>query len=107
MSRDILEGTLKQLRDALRQRREVLTDKDLGAVDINLDRLPSLLRARCGCTGEQAEKERRNCGRKSAGTIVDAREMSAAGTVKKGITGSKGAESSSCIVMPKGRSHPT
>jgi len=57
MSKDMLEGTLKQLRDALRQRREVLTDKALGAVDINLDRLPGLLHARCGYAGEQAEKE--------------------------------------------------
>jgi uncharacterized protein YjbJ (UPF0337 family) len=57
MSKDMLEGKLKQLRDAVKQRWEVLTDKDLGAVDVNLDRLPSLLEARYGYTREQAEKE--------------------------------------------------
>jgi uncharacterized protein YjbJ (UPF0337 family) len=57
MSKDMLEGKLKQLRDAVKQRWEVLTDKDLGVVDVNLDRLPGLLQARYGYTGEQAEKE--------------------------------------------------
>jgi len=57
-------------------------------------------------SGRSCTKERRSYGRKSAGTIVDAHKMSAVGTVKKGSTGSEDAESSSCIVMPKGQSHP-
>lgn len=57
MREDMMQGTLKQLRDAVKQRWGALTDKDLDTVDEKLDKLPGMLRARYGYTGEQAAKE--------------------------------------------------
>jgi uncharacterized protein YjbJ (UPF0337 family) len=57
MSKDMKQGKLKQLRDEVKQRWGVLTDKDLSTVDEKLDQLPRLLQARYGYTREQAEKE--------------------------------------------------
>ena len=57
MSKDMLQGELKQLRDAVKQRWGALTDKDLDMVDGKPDQLPGLLQARYGYTREQAEKE--------------------------------------------------
>ncbi len=57
MSKDMMQDKLKQLKDAVRQRWGVLTDKDLDTVDGKLDQLPGLLQARYGYTREQAEKE--------------------------------------------------
>ena len=57
MDRDILQDKLKQLRDAVKQRWGVLTDKDLDTVDEELDKLPGLLQEKYGYTKEQAEKE--------------------------------------------------
>jgi uncharacterized protein YjbJ (UPF0337 family) len=53
----MMQGNLEQLRDAVKQRWGVLTDKDLDIVDGKLDQLPSLLQARYGYTREEAEKE--------------------------------------------------
>lgn len=57
MSKDMMQDKLKQLRDSVKQRWGVLTDKDLDMVDEKLDQLPGLLQARYGYTREQAEKE--------------------------------------------------
>jgi uncharacterized protein YjbJ (UPF0337 family) len=57
MSNDMVQGTLKQLRDAVKQRWGALTDKDLDTVDGKLEELPGLLQARYGYTREQAGKE--------------------------------------------------
>ena len=57
MNKDVLQGKLKQLRDAVKQRWGVLTDKDLATVDGKLDQLPGLLQEKYGYTREQAEKE--------------------------------------------------
>ena len=57
MSKDMMQGKLKRLRDAIKQRWGALTDKDLDSVDGNLDQLPGLLQARYGYTSEQAGKE--------------------------------------------------
>ena len=57
MSKDMMQDKLDQLKDAVKQRWGVLTDKDLDTVDVKLDQLPGLLRARYGYTREQAEKE--------------------------------------------------
>jgi len=57
MTKDMMQDTLKQLRDALQRRWGALTDKDLDTVDEKLDGLPSLLQARYGHSREQAEKE--------------------------------------------------
>ena len=57
MSKDMMQGKLTQLRDAVKQRWGVLTDKDLDTVDEKLVQLPGLLQARYGYTREQAEKE--------------------------------------------------
>ena len=53
----MMRRKLKQLRDSVKQRWEVLTDKDLDTVDEKLNQLPGLLQARYGYTREQAEKE--------------------------------------------------
>ena len=57
MSKVMMQGKLKQLRDAVKQRWGALTDKDLDTVDGKLDRLAGLLKTRYGYTKEQAEKE--------------------------------------------------
>jgi len=57
MGKDMMQGTLTQLRDTVKQRWGALTDKDLDTVDGKLDRLPGLLQARYGYTKEQVEKE--------------------------------------------------
>ncbi len=57
MNKDVLESKLKQLRDAVKQRWGVLTDKDLETVDGKLDQLPGLLQEKYGHTREQAGKE--------------------------------------------------
>ena len=57
MSNDMMQDKLTQLKDAVKQRWGVLTDKDLDTVDGKLDQLPGLLQARYGYTGEEAEKE--------------------------------------------------
>ncbi len=57
MSNDMIQDKLKQLKDAVKQRWGALTDRDLDAVNENLDQLPGLLRARYGHTKEQAEDE--------------------------------------------------
>ena len=57
MNKDVPQGKLKQLRDAVKQRWGALTDKDLETVDEKLDQLSGLLQARYGYTAEQAEKE--------------------------------------------------
>jgi len=57
MSKDMMQDKLDQLKDAVKQRWGVLTDKDLDTVDEKLDQLPGLLQARYGYTREQAEKE--------------------------------------------------
>jgi uncharacterized protein YjbJ (UPF0337 family) len=57
MSKDMMQDKLKQLRDAVKQRWGVLTDKDLDTIGEKLDQLPGLLQARYGYTREQAQKE--------------------------------------------------
>ena len=57
MSDDMIQDKLKQLRDAVKQKWEALTDEDLDTVNENLDQLPNLLQARYGHTREQAEKD--------------------------------------------------
>ena len=57
MSKDMMQGKLKQIRDAVKQRWGALTDKDLDTVDGKMDQLPGLLQARYGYTKEQAVKE--------------------------------------------------
>ena len=57
MSKDRMQDKLEQLKDAVKQRWGVLTDKDLDTVDEKLDQLPGLLQARYGYSREQAEKE--------------------------------------------------
>ncbi len=57
MSKVMMQGKLKQLRDAVKERWGALTDEDLDTVDGKLDRLPGLLHARYGYTREQAQKE--------------------------------------------------
>lgn len=57
MSKDMMQGKLDQLKEAVKQRWGVLSDKDLDTVDGELDQLPGLLQARYGYTREQAEKE--------------------------------------------------
>lgn len=57
MSNDMMQDKLKQLRDAVKQRWGVLTDKDLDTVDGKLDQLPGLLQEKYGYTREQAEEE--------------------------------------------------
>lgn len=57
MSKDVLQGRLKQLRDAVKQRWGVLSDKDLDTVDGKLGQLPDLLQEKYGYTREEAEKE--------------------------------------------------
>lgn len=57
MDKDVLQGKLKQLRDEVKQRWGVLTDKDLATVDGKLGKLPGLLQEKYGYTREQAEKE--------------------------------------------------
>ena len=55
MSDDTIQDKLKQVKDAAKQRWGALTDKDLDAVNENLDQLPGLLQAKYGHTKEQAE----------------------------------------------------
>ena len=55
MSDDMIQDKLKQLKDAVKQKWEALTDEDLDAVNENLDQLPGLLQAKYGHTKEQAE----------------------------------------------------
>jgi uncharacterized protein YjbJ (UPF0337 family) len=57
MNKDVLQGKLKQLRDAVKHRWGVLTDKDLDTVDGKLAQLPGLLQEKYGYTREQSEKE--------------------------------------------------
>jgi len=57
MNKDMMQDKLKQLREEVKQRWGVLTDKDLDTVDMKLDHLQGLLQARYGYTREQAEKE--------------------------------------------------
>ena len=57
MSKVMMQGKLKQLRDAVKQRWGALTDKDLDKVDGKLDKLQGLLQTRYGYTKEQAAKE--------------------------------------------------
>jgi uncharacterized protein YjbJ (UPF0337 family) len=57
MSKDMMDNTLKQLRNALQRRWGALTDKDLDTVDEKLDGLPGLLQSRYGHSREQTEKE--------------------------------------------------
>jgi uncharacterized protein YjbJ (UPF0337 family) len=57
MNKDVLESKLKQLRNGVKQRWGVLTDKDLDTVDGKLDQLSGLLQEKYGYTREQAEKE--------------------------------------------------
>ena len=57
MINDMMQDKLKQLKDAVKQRWGVLTDKDLDTVDEKLDQLPGLLETKYGYTREQAEKE--------------------------------------------------
>ena len=57
MNRDVLQDKLKQLRDAVKQRWGVLSDKDLDTVDGKLGQLPALLQEKYGYTREEAEKE--------------------------------------------------
>ncbi len=57
VNKDALQDKLKQLRDAVKQRWGVLTDKDLATVDGKLDQLPALLQKKYGYTREQAGKE--------------------------------------------------
>ena len=52
-----MQDNLEQLREAIKQRWGVLTDKDLNAVNEKLDQLPGLLQTRYGHTREQAKKE--------------------------------------------------
>jgi uncharacterized protein YjbJ (UPF0337 family) len=51
-----MQGKLQQLRDAIKQRWEELTDKDLDAVEGKLDQLSGLQQARYGCAKAQADK---------------------------------------------------
>ena len=57
MSDDMIQDKLKQLKDAVKQRWEAITDKDLDTVNENLDQLPDLLQARYRHTRGQAEKD--------------------------------------------------
>lgn len=57
MNEDVLQDNLKQLRDAVKQRWGVLTDKDLDTVNGKLDQLPGLLQKKYGHTKKQAEEE--------------------------------------------------
>ena len=57
MNKDELQDKLKQLRNVLRQRWEVLTEDDLDTVHGKLDKLPGLLQQKYGYTTDQAEKE--------------------------------------------------
>ena len=57
MSKDMIQGKLKQLRDSVKQRWGALTDNEVDTVDGKLDQLPVLLQERYGYTKEQAEKE--------------------------------------------------
>jgi len=57
MSKDMMENTIKQLRNAVQRRWGALTDKDLDTVDEKLDGLPGLLLSKYGQSREQAEKE--------------------------------------------------
>ena len=50
MSDDMIQDKLKQLKDAVKQKWESLTDKDLDTVNENLDQLPGLLQAKYGHT---------------------------------------------------------
>ena len=52
-----MQDNLEQIKNAVKQRWEVLTDKDLDMFDGKLDQLPGLLQARYGYTREEAEKE--------------------------------------------------
>lgn len=57
MSKDMMQDTLNQVRDAVKRRWGALTDRDLDTVDGSLQSLPGLLQARYGYTGEKAAKE--------------------------------------------------
>jgi uncharacterized protein YjbJ (UPF0337 family) len=57
MSENMMQDKLQALKDAVKQRWGALTDKDLEAVDMNLNQLSALLQARYGYTTEQAGKE--------------------------------------------------
>jgi len=57
MGKDMIHDKLKELKDAVKQRWGVLTDKDLDMVDESLDQLPGLLLSRYGYTREKADKE--------------------------------------------------
>ena len=56
-NKDPLPGKSKQLRDAVKQRWGVLTDKDLDMFDGKLSQLPTLLQEKYGYSRKQAEKE--------------------------------------------------
>lgn len=57
MTKDLMQDTLRPLRDAVQRRWGALTDKDLDTLDEKLAGLPGLLQARYGHAREQAEKE--------------------------------------------------
>jgi len=57
MNKDTLQGNRKQLRDAVKQRCEVLTDNDLDGIIGKPDKVAGLLQERYGYTRRQARKE--------------------------------------------------
>ena len=57
MNKDTLWDNRKQLRDAVKQRCEVLTDNDLDGVIEKPDKVAGLLQERYGYTRRQSRKE--------------------------------------------------
>jgi len=57
MNADTLQGKRKQLKDAVKQRCEVLTDNDLNGIIGKPDKVAGLLQERYGYTTRQARKE--------------------------------------------------
>ena len=57
MNKDTREDNWKQLRDAVKQRCEVLTDNDLDGIVGKPDKVAGLLQERYGYTRRQARKE--------------------------------------------------
>ena len=55
-SNDLMQGKFEQLKDTIKQRWGMVTEKDLDTVVVKLDQLPGRLQATYGCASEQAEK---------------------------------------------------
>jgi uncharacterized protein YjbJ (UPF0337 family) len=54
-SNDLMQGKFEQLKDTIKQRWGMVTEKDLDTVVVKLDQ-PGRLQATYGCASEQAEK---------------------------------------------------